>query len=70
MAKGKATSSERLTYSVPEAGALIGVGRNQAYEAAKAGQLPTIKIGNRILVPRAALNELLANPSRQPAKAA
>jgi len=58
MAKGKQT--ERLTYSVPEAAALLGVGRNQAYDAAKSGELPTVRIGNRILVPREAFHEKLA----------
>jgi excisionase family DNA binding protein len=50
---------ERLTYDIPEAGRLLGVGRNQAYEAAKRGEIPTIKIGNRLLVPKAALRRLL-----------
>jgi excisionase family DNA binding protein len=50
---------ERRTYSVEEAGRLLGVGRNQAYEAAKTGTLPTIKIGRRLLVPKAALDRML-----------
>ncbi len=49
----------RLTYSVPEAAEKLGIGRSAAYEAARTGQLPTIKIGKRILVPRAALERLL-----------
>jgi excisionase family DNA binding protein len=49
----------RLTYSVEEAAKLLGIGRNQAYEAARTGKLPSIRIGKRILVPRAALDRLL-----------
>jgi excisionase family DNA binding protein len=53
------TEDQRKTYTVDEAGRLLGVGRNQAYEAAKRGEIPTIKIGKRLLVPRAALDRML-----------
>jgi hypothetical protein len=39
-------------FSVPEAGAMIGLGRNASYEAAKAGQIPTIAFGSLKIVPR------------------
>jgi excisionase family DNA binding protein len=48
-----------LTYSVPEAGRLIGLSRNGAYEAAARGDIPTVRIGRKLFVPRAALNRLL-----------
>jgi excisionase family DNA binding protein len=51
--------ASRQTYNIEEAGQLLGVGRNQAYEAARTGQIPTIKIGKRILVPKAALDRML-----------
>lgn len=41
----------RIGRSVPEAGALIGLSRNAAYVAAKRGEIPTIKIGKKIIVP-------------------
>lgn len=63
MAKRKtadlAGGTTKLTYSVPEAGALIGLSRNAAYEAAARGDLPILKIGGRIFVPRAALHQML-----------
>lgn len=52
-------TSERKTYKIEEAGRLLGIGRNQAYEAAKRGDFPTLKIGRRLLVPKAALDRLL-----------
>lgn len=52
---------ERLTYCIDEVAKVLGVGRNQAYLAARSGQLPTIRIGKRILVPRVALTEMLSN---------
>ena len=39
--------------SVPEAGAMIGLGRNLSYEAAKAGKIPTMEFGALLIVPRA-----------------
>ncbi|MEI5679561.1 MULTISPECIES: DNA-binding protein [unclassified Mesorhizobium] len=50
----------RPTISVPDAGRLFfGLARNAAYEAAKAGDIPTIKIGGRIMVPVVPLAEKL-----------
>ncbi len=50
---------EKKTLSIPEAGKALGIGRSAAYEAARTGQLPTIKIGRRLLVPIIALERLL-----------
>ena len=44
--------NERLTYDIPEAGKKAGLGRNASYDAAKRGEIPTIKIGGRLLVPK------------------
>lgn len=46
--------------TVAEAAAYLRISRGSAYEAARRGQLPTIRIGRRLLVPRAALDRLLA----------
>lgn len=51
---------ERLTYDVPEAGRLLGLSRNGAYAAAKAGLIPVLNVGRRMLVPKAALHQMLA----------
>ncbi len=40
----------RETYTVDEVAKRLGIGRGQAYEAARAGQIPTLRIGKRILV--------------------
>lgn len=47
------------TYSIEEAAKLLGIGRNACYEAARTGQVPTVRIGKRLLVPKIALNRLL-----------
>jgi excisionase family DNA binding protein len=51
---------ERQTYKIEEAARLLGIGRNQAYEAARRRDIPAIRIGRRLLVPKAALDKLLA----------
>ncbi len=49
-----------LTVTTAEAARLLGISRNLAYEAARRGEIPTIRIGRRILVPIAGLERLLS----------
>ena len=51
--------SDRLTYSVDEAARLLGISRNSCYEAIRRGEIPMIRLGRRILVPRSRLEDLL-----------
>lgn len=46
--------------SITETAKELGIGRNQAYEAARRGEIPVIRIGKRLLVPKAALERMLA----------
>lgn len=55
-----ATNDEKLVYTVEEAGALLDLGRSGAYDAVRRGDLPTIRIGRRILVPKEALDRMQA----------
>jgi excisionase family DNA binding protein len=57
---------ERLTLTVPEAARLLGISRMTAYAAVREGALPSLRIGRRVLVPRAALDRLLAEASGKP----
>jgi excisionase family DNA binding protein len=52
-------SESPLTVSVEEAGRILGVSRGVAYEAVRRGQIPAIRIGRRLLVPRHKLEALL-----------
>lgn len=47
------------TLTVTETAKVLGIGRASAYEAVRQGQIPSLRIGNRIVVPRAKLTELL-----------
>jgi excisionase family DNA binding protein len=46
------------TISVEEAGRILGISRMAAYQAVWRGQIPSIRIGRRLLVPLAKLNEM------------
>jgi excisionase family DNA binding protein len=50
---------KRLCITVPEAAEILGISRNFAYELVEQGQLPVIKFGKRLLIPRIALERLL-----------
>ena len=47
------------TMTVPDAGRALGLGRASSYEAARAGTIPTIRIGRRLAVPTAKFRTLL-----------
>ncbi len=50
----------RATLTVwPETAAILGLSKASAYDAAKRGEIPTIRIGRRLLVPTAALRRML-----------
>jgi excisionase family DNA binding protein len=53
------SQTERMTYRMEEVAGLLGIGRNQAYEAAKHGDFPGIKVGKRLLAPKPALDRML-----------
>jgi excisionase family DNA binding protein len=47
------------TVTVAEAAASLGISRASAYRAAGRGELGAIRIGRRLVIPRAALKRLL-----------
>ncbi len=51
---------DRVTIQIPQAGSLLGgLCRNSSYAAAKRGDIPTIQLGARRVVPVAKLRRLL-----------
>ena len=51
---------ERMTVPVwPDAGQMLGLGRNATYDAVARGEIPVLRFGRRILVPRKALDRLV-----------
>lgn len=60
----------RLTYTVREAAALLGISASTAYECVHRGELPAVVLGRRVLITRVTLEALLgqvpdAVPERQ-----
>lgn len=53
------SSEEKATLTVEQAARLLGIGRATAYEGVRTGAIPSLRIGRRILVSRAALGKLL-----------
>lgn len=47
------------TVSVDEAAAILGVSRGSAYAAVRAGTIPSVRVGRRLLIPTARLAALL-----------
>jgi excisionase family DNA binding protein len=56
----KRQSAVPATTTIVDAAKRLGIGRNQAYEAAHRGEIPVIKIGARLLVPTLALDRMLS----------
>jgi len=54
---------ERRTLSVSEAARVLGISRAHAYDCVRSGELPSITLGRRVVVPRQAIEELLARGS-------
>lgn len=50
----------RDAHNVLEVAARLGIGRDAAYLGCRDGTIPSIRIGNRIVVPKAAFERLLA----------
>lgn len=59
------TDVEPLTYTIDEVARALGIKRNSAYQAARVGELPVIKIGRRMLVPKAAFKRMLEGASEK-----
>ena len=57
---GKGEALPRMLVSVTEASRALGVSRAFAYELVAAGVLRSIRLGRRVLIPVAALEDLLA----------
>ena len=51
---------DSLTLTVTECAKRLGIGRNSAYEAVGRGEIPVIRVGKRLLVPKVALERLLS----------
>ena len=63
MRRGSDGERERLTLTVEEAARLLGISRAFAYELIARDELPSLRFGRRVVVPRKALERLLESDS-------
>ena len=52
-------ASVRVVYTVPEVARMLGISRNQGYELARTGRIPTIRLGKRLIVPKVAFERMM-----------
>lgn len=57
-------NENRLVYTVEEVAKLLLLSRNSVYNGIAMGEIPAIKVGKRILIPRAALEEMMKQARR------
>ena len=63
--------AESAAYSIPQAGAMVGLSRNGAYDAARPGEIPVMEFGRKKIVPKAVWDRMLglaATPARASAQ--
>lgn len=61
-------TTPRKTYSIPQAAAILGIGKGTAYELARSGELPgVLHIGNRMLISRKVLDAYVNGEIQQDA---
>jgi excisionase family DNA binding protein len=58
---------ENLLMRATEVAAALGVGRATAYELMASGELPTVRIGRSVRVPRAELEQWVRRQTHRPA---
>src|SRR5262245_35967561 len=56
---------DRMTFSVTEAAGRLGISRAFAYELVARGELPCLRFGRRVVVPRKALERLVDAADRR-----
>ncbi|MCX4322345.1 MAG: helix-turn-helix domain-containing protein [Lachnospiraceae bacterium] len=51
---------EKATFTVEETAKYLGIGRNLCYRMVREGNIPSVKLANRIIVPKVKLDEMLS----------
>ena len=60
------TNIEALLLRAADVAAILDLGRSKVYEMMKKGELPVVRIGRSVRVPRSALTEWIASQTKQP----
>lgn len=57
----------RVVVTIEEAGEVLGISRTSAYRAARKDEIPTLRVGRRLLVPVPELRRMIGDLVDQPA---
>jgi hypothetical protein len=57
--KKRDTNTPLAAYSIPQAGAMIGLSRNGSYDAARRREIPFLAFGRKKIVPKALWHQKL-----------
>jgi len=63
--QGELRINEKWVLTCQEARVILGLSRNSIYRGVLCGEIPHIRIGKRILIPRVALEQLLDSAGKQ-----
>lgn len=63
--KQESEENGRVTYTVEQLAAVLGLGRGATYAALRRSAIPAIRIGRRFIIPKAAIAEWLRGPERK-----
>lgn len=59
----RAVAEPSTVLTVDEVAVILRIGRISAYQAIERGEIPSLRFGRRIVVPRAAFEQMLNSPS-------
>ena len=62
-------TTTKVAYNIAEVAGLLGISETSAREGARRGEIPSKKVGHRILVPVVAFNKWLESINNPPYKA-
>jgi hypothetical protein len=65
--KRQIETAESAAYSIPQAGAMVGLSRSGAYDAARRGEMPILEFGRKKIVPKAVWDRMLGIAGAVPA---
>ncbi len=63
---GSTGGADRAVLSVAEAAQVLGISRSHAYELVARGELPSLRLGRRVLIPSMALERIVAPKPGEP----
>jgi excisionase family DNA binding protein len=61
----RSSTGKALTHTAAEAAHALGISRNSIYELLRRGELRSVRLGRRLVIPRSAVDELVG--AREPA---